>query len=363
MEGHEVHAAVLLVHVVGVHEQGHGIQKGLQQIPVRIVKGGFKLAHVSQKLLHVVRSDLIILLLVLLEIGVVADAFEQIRGKRRERLLAVFREGGFHDFGKGGELGPGPKAQGLGVQHHGEERQIPSLGLRAQLLQSRRADAPPGHVDDPGEGHVVVGIAEEPQIGQHILHLGAAEEGGATVDLVGDAVALKDHLQNAALGVSAVEDGEAVIPAAHAAAVQDAVADIHRFLPLRPALVDRDGEAVGPVRPQALVLSAMVVFDDPVGTLQDLVGGAVVLLETNHPGAGEILFEFQDVADIRAPPAVDALIVVAHHAQVPMLLRQQAHNVVLGHVGVLILVHQNIAEPIAILLQDVRPLLEKLNGL
>ena len=150
------------------------------------------------------------------------------------------------------------------------------------------------------------------------------EEGYAAVHLVGDAVALEDHLEDAALCVGPVEDGEAVVPAAHAAAVQDAVADVHRFLPFRPALVDRDGEAVRLLRPQPLALAAAVVFDDPVGRLQNLVRGAIVLLQPHHVGPGEVLLEFQDVADVRAAPAVDALVVVAHHAQVPMLISQAA---------------------------------------
>ena len=174
---------------------------------------------------------------------------------------------------------------------------------------------------------------------------------------------MEDHFQNAALGVGPIKDGKAVVPAAHAAAVKDAITDIYRFLPLRPALVDRDGEAVLLVRPEALRFAAVVVFDDTVGGLQYPVGGTVILLQSDHVGAGEILLKLQNIADVRTPPAVDALVIVAHHAQVPMLLGKQTHDMVLGHVGVLILVHQNIAEPVPILLQNIRPLLEELDGL
>ena len=76
VEGHKVHAAVLLVHVVRGREEGHGAEEGLEHVPVGIVEGRFKFAHIAQKLLHVLRTDLVVLLLVLLQVGVVADALQ-----------------------------------------------------------------------------------------------------------------------------------------------------------------------------------------------------------------------------------------------------------------------------------------------
>ena len=59
---------------------------------------------------------------------------------------------------------------------------------------------------------------------------------------------------------------------------------------------------------------------------------------------GIIALEIQDVPDVRAAPAIDRLVLVAHHADVAVLLGQQPHQVVLGAVGVLILVDHDVAQ-------------------
>ena len=74
--------------------------------------------------------------------------------------------------------------------------------------------------------------------------------------------------------------------------------------------------------PQGLFHAALVVGDDLIGRVEDVGGGAVVLLELDDGGVGEVLLKVEDVADVRAAPAVDALVVVAHDAEVAAFLRQ-----------------------------------------
>jgi hypothetical protein len=71
-------------------------------------------------------------------------------------------------------------------------------------------------------------------------------------------------------------------------------------------------------------------------------------------GAGEVALEAQDVVHLGAAPAVDRLVVVADAADVLPLLGQQPQPQVLGDVGVLVLVDQQIAEPVVVLGQHVR---------
>ena len=59
-------------------------------------------------------------------------------------------------------------------------------------------------------------------------------------------------------------------------------------------------------------------------------------------GVGEVLFKLQNIADVGAPPGVDALVLVAHGADVFLLASQQLHELVLGAVGVLVLVDKEI---------------------
>ncbi len=86
--------------------------------------------------------------------------------------------------------------------------------------------------------------------------------------------------------------------------------------------------------------------------------GAVVLFQTNDRRAWKILFELEDVADFRAAPAIDRLVVVADAADVLVISRQQAQPQILRDVRILILVDEDIAEPLLIALQDIRMLLK-----
>ena len=74
--------------------------------------------------------------------------------------------------------------------------------------------------------------------------------------------------------------------------------------------------------PQLLALPALVVADNGVGRVQDMAGGAVVFLQTDHPGPLVLLLEGQNVLDGGPPEAVDGLVVVAHHAEVLIPPRQ-----------------------------------------
>src|SRR6184192_3916766 len=55
-----------------------------------------------------------------------------------------------------------------------------------------------------------------------------------------------------------------------------------------------------------------------------------------------MLFHVEQVGDLRAAPAVDALVIVAHHAEVAMLPRQRVHEPELSGVRVLVFVHHHV---------------------
>ena len=121
--------------------------------------------------------------------------------------------------------------------------------------------------------------------------------------------------------------------------------------------------ALAVIRPQGLALALGVVLDDAVGGVQDVGGGAVVLLQTDGLGARVELFKVQDVLDGGTTEAVDALVVVAHHADVALRAGEQAHQTELRHAGVLILVHQQVAVFVLVELAHVRVLGQQLHGL
>ena len=125
-----------------------------------------------------------------------------------------------------------------------------------------------------------------------------------------------------------------------------------RFLGPVPDSDDLDQGAVAGIGPQALAKTTFIMRDEAVGGAEDVAGRAVILFEANGRGAGEILFEAQDIGNLRTAPRVDRLVVVADAAQVVARMSEELEPFVLRRVGVLIFVDQNVAEAIAILGED-----------
>ena len=89
--------------------------------------------------------------------------------------------------------------------------------------------------------------------------------------------------------------------------------------------------------------------DDAVGGLDDALRGAVVALQLHHFRTGVLLLEVQDVVDISTTESVNALRVVAHHADIRLGCGEQREDAVLGLVGVLVLVDEDETEAFAVL--------------
>ena len=87
--------------------------------------------------------------------------------------------------------------------------------------------------------------------------------------------------------------------------------------------------------------------DHIVGGAQDGAGGAVVLLQRDDFERWKLDWQFPQVVQCGAAPAVDGLVVVAHGGEARFVGRVAAHqqleHFILGGVGVLVLVHQHMA--------------------
>ena len=93
-----------------------------------------------------------------------------------------------------------------------------------------------------------------------------------------------------------------------------------------------------------------------------MFGAAIVLLHADDLGVGKVLLEVEDVGDVGAAKAVDGLVVVTDHCQVAVLRGQHPQQLVLRPVGVLVLVDHDVLELLAVLIEDVRVLLEEPHG-
>ena len=118
-------------------------------------------------------------------------------------------------------------------------------------------------------------------------------------------------------------------------------------------LITRDGQALTSVRPQVLRGSPGVVGDYRVGGLENRLGGPIVLIENDHPSIWIVLLEVPNVADVRTSKLVDRLVGVTDHAQVSMRCGQLFDQHVLSAVGVLVLIHEDVPEPLLIVLENI----------
>ena len=80
--------------------------------------------------------------------------------------------------------------------------------------------------------------------------------------------------------------------------------------------------------------------DHFVGGIENRLGRAIVLLQPDDAGILELLLKAQDILYGGASEFIDTLVIVANDTEVLVLLRKQAHQTVLGVVGVLVLIYQ-----------------------
>ena len=87
------------------------------------------------------------------------------------------------------------------------------------------------------------------------------------------------------------------------------------------------------------------MFDQLRRDVQNPLGTAIVTLQTNDVDVGVIVFEVEDVIEIRSAPAIDRLIRIARHAEVRMVDRHSPGDGILGQVRVLVFIdkHKTIA--------------------
>ena len=217
-----------------------------------------------------------------------------------------------------------------------------------QLGQRGLPDLAFGRADRAQEGGVIIGIGDQSQPGHRVLDLAAIEERRAAGQVVGHAQHLQRLFQRLGLVVAAEQDGEVVPRPLVALLLEgDFGSDALGFLLVVVALDHADRRAVVVLAPQLLGMLVRVVGDHRIGGAQDAPRAAVVLLQRDDPELGEIATQAHDVFRIGAAPGVDRLVVVAHAGEVGLRPGQRLQQAVLGAVGVLVFVDQQVAQSLA----------------
>ena len=132
---------------------------------------------------------------------------------------------------------------------------------------------------------------------------------------------------------------------------QDRSRDIRSLVEMRRKTRVCQHLSVRPRRPEVFAFSADIVRDDLVRRRKYLLCGAVVLFEPDDLCSAELMLEIKNVVYIRAHKAVNALVVVSDNAYIAAAAKQ-ADKFVLERVRVLILIHENVVEPVLYFLPD-----------
>ena len=360
MHGHHGHAVVAVHPAVQV-----GVQRDLIQEAGETRLRALGVFQVGQdagaQLLHVLQPAPALHVVLLPQGGRVAASLADVIVELRQITLRQAAAHFLDHICKGFQLASCIFQLGefLRTAEYVVERQAVLCGNNLGLVHGGLADLAGGNVDDAPQAQIIRGVVDDAQIGKHILDLGPVKKLQTTVDLIGDAAALAGVFQRVGLGVGTVQH-RTVTPAA-------APAVVHHDLPQDKvglvALVEggfyRYQLTAAVLRPQGLALAAMVVADDCVCRVQNVLRGAIILFQPNDPRPLELPFKAEDIGDIRTPEAVNALVIVTHHADVPGRSCQQLGQLVLQRVGVLILVYEDIAELPLVVLPHIRRRLQQ----
>ena len=84
-----------------------------------------------------------------------------------------------------------------------------------------------------------------------------------------------------------------------------------------------------------------VALNETTSGIDDGLSGAVVAFELEEASIGIVLAKVEDVVDVRPPETVDALCIVAHDTDTLPLVGEEADDLMLSKVGILILIDED----------------------
>ncbi len=185
--------------------------------------------------------------------------------------------------------------------------------------------------------------------------------------MIGNAIIEERFLEGARLGIGSVQHRDIAQSSftgfGHPSYGRGDLSGLVEFV---GRLVDQDRLALEIFRPEPFLLATAVVPDHVPRGFEDGAGASIVLLQFDRGTPGMVLFEPQNDVHIGAAPAIDALVVVAHHAQIAsgilgasIAAGKQPGQAVLGPVDILVFVHQHMVEFRLVVTAHVFPLFEQ----
>ena len=257
----------------------------------------------------------------------------------------------------------GQHAAQAGAEQSLKQAQLVLTRKHAELPQRGVADAALGCGDGAQERRVVVVIYPQAKPGAQVLDFSAVKKALPARHLVGNLRLAQCLLEHPRLVVGAVQHGKVT-----KLLMLRAAAD--RGTGARAKALDAGHGALGlvffmvrvhhtnrlafaQIAPQVLGKQLGVGANHVVGGPQNGAGGAVVLLQLDDLELRVVNRQLFQVVQRGAAPAVDGLVVITHRGEAATLTHQQLQHLVLRGVGVLVFIHQHMAQQPLPLLPDV----------
>ena len=229
------------------------------------------------------------------------------------------------------------------IGHYLKQGLSAGICILLQARQCRIANTAARHVDNTQQAQAVTGVENQTQISQRILYFLALIELRTADHRVGDTALNQHFLEYTRLRVSAVQHCHiAQLSAFIQLQLLHIFNHIACFISFIVCLIVNDFRTIAVSSPQIFRLATAIVVDNGIGSVQNNLCTAVVLLQLHQLGIGVILFEIKDILDIGTAPAVNALVGIAYYADVSVACCQQLRQQVLRMVGVLIFVDHQI---------------------
>ena len=317
-----------------------------------------KFLHAVQQLLDVLNSVWVVGVVVVAQQGdnarVVYNLFCQVVG------VHGCQQGGeplYHHHKVGDALhcaAVQPQPERGDILQHRPHRHIVVGCRHPHTVQCRLSDTSGRVVDDTHQRLLVVVVHHQPQVCQHVLDFLTSVERYALVYAVGDIGTPQRLLYSTRLHIGAIKYGKRLIFQTFVCPCM-----LYRFCHLSSFValvgVTQQPQAVAHrvVGPHLFLYLLHILLDDRVGRVHNHLGRTVVLLQFVEVQVGVVAAEVEDILYIRSAEGVDALRIVAHHADVLVACRQFLHDEVLRVVGVLVLVHHDVFETVLILQQHI----------
>jgi hypothetical protein len=105
------------------------------------------------------------------------------------------------------------------------------------------------------------------------------------------------------------------------------------------------------------------VFHHRSGDVKNCLRRTIILFEPNCFRVGKVVLKVENVSDVSPTPLVNRLVLVSNYRDVLLFLSQQTNQRELQRVCILILVNQDVAKFVVVLLAHLRHLAQQAHGL